>query len=121
MVTYFYSNQIFNDKIILSGDEAHHALKVLRKSIGDNIIVVDGNGGYYEAIIKSDDINNCILRIQDSKSDYGKPDHYIHIAVVPPKSHDRSEWFVEKAVELGVQEISFILSQYSERNNIKLR
>ena len=49
-----------------------------------------------------------------------KTDHYIHIAISPPKSHDRTEWFVEKAVELGIQEISFVFTNYSERNNIKL-
>ena len=120
MITYFYSNQIFNDKIILHEEEAHHAIKVLRKNIGDEIIVVDGNGGYYKTTIVNNDINNCKLSIKEYETEHGKSDHYIHIAIVPPKSHDRSEWFIEKAVEIGINEISFIQSQYSERNNIKL-
>lgn len=120
MITYFYSNQIFNDKIILTEDEAHHAIKVLRKNIGDEITVVDGNGGCYKAAVVNNNISNCELSIKEYKREHGKTDYSIHIAIVPPKSHDRLEWFVEKAVEIGLNEISFIQSQYSERNNIKL-
>ena len=120
MTQYFYSDHIFDDTIILPEDEAHHALNVLRKHQGDHIITVDGKGGWYKAVLKTDNINNCKLTIVDRKEEFGKPNYYIHIAIAPPKSHDRAEWFVEKAVELGIQEISFILTQYSERNNIKL-
>ena len=60
------------------------------------------------------------MNIVYRKDEFGKPNHYIHIALAPPKSHDRTEWFVEKAVEIGIQEISFILTENSERNNIKL-
>ncbi len=120
MTQYFYSDHVFDETIILPEDEAHHALNVLRKHQGDNIITVDGKGGWYKTILETDNIKNCKLTIVDKREEFGKPNHYIHIAMAPPKSHDRTEWFVEKAVELGIQEISFVLSQYSERNNIKL-
>ena len=120
MTQFFYSDHVFDETIILSDDEAHHALKVLRKNRGDTIIVVDGKGGWYETILETDKILNCKLKIVDRKEDFGKPNHYIHIALAPPKSHDRAEWFVEKAVEIGIQEISFVVTQFSERNNIKL-
>jgi len=119
MTQFFYSDHVFNETIILPEDEAHHALKVLRKHQGDTIIVVDGKGGWYETVLETEKIHNCKLKIVDRKKEFGKPNHYIHIAIAPPKSHDRAEFFVEKAVEIGIQEISFILTQYSERNNIK--
>ena len=60
------------------------------------------------------------MNIISVDEDYGCPPYYIHIAIAPTKSHDRVELFVEKAIEIGVQEISFILTEHSERNNIKL-
>ena len=120
MTQFYYSDHIFNETIILPEDEAHHVLKVLRKHQGDSIFVVDGKGGWFETVLDSDNIKNCKLRIIDRKEEFGKPNHYIHIAMAPPKSHDRAEWFIEKAVEIGVQEISFVLTRNSERNNIKL-
>ena len=117
---FYYSDNIFDDTIILSEDEAHHVLKVLRKQIGDKLIVVDGKGNKYHAVLEEADIMNCKLTIIDKEEEFGKKDYYIHIAISPPKSHDRLEWFIEKSVEIGVQEISFISTQYSERNNIKL-
>ena len=120
MTEFFYSNHVFDETIILPEDEAHHVLQVLKKQEGDSIIVVDGQGGWYETVLKTDKIQNCKLEIVHRKKEFGKPNHYIHIAMAPPKSHDRAEWFVEKAVEIGIQEISFVLTRYSERNNIKL-
>ena len=120
MDQFFYSTQIYEDSINLPEDEAHHALKVLRKYKGVKIVVVDGNGGWYECVILSEEIQNCRLRIDDRRLQFGLREHYIHIGIAPPKSHDRVEWFVEKAVEIGVQEISFILTDQSERKNIKL-
>ena len=120
MDQFFYSTQIYEDSINLPEDEAHHALKVLRKHKGDKVVVVDGNGGWYECVIVSEEIQNCRLRIEDKRENFGFREYYIHIGIAPPKSHDRVEWFVEKAVEIGVQEISFILTDQSERKNIKL-
>ena len=120
MTQFFYSDHVFGETIILPEDEAHHALKVLRKHQGDSIIVVDGKGGWYKTVLETDKIQNCKLKIVDRKKEFGKSNHYIHIAMAPPKSHDRAEWFVEKAVEIGIQEISFVITQYSERSNIKM-
>jgi len=121
MDQYFYSTQIFEDFIILPEDEAHHALKVLRKKIGDKITVVDGKGGEYESIFENVNALNCKLKIINRKNNIGGLlKHSIHIGISPPKSHDRLEWFIEKSVELGIQEISFILTENSERKNVKL-
>jgi len=118
---FFYSTQIYDNFIILPEDEALHALKVLRKNTGDMITVVDGKGGLYETRIESENIQSCRLNIISIDKEFGHQNYYIHIAITPPKSHDRVEWFVEKAVEIGVQEISFIHTDHSERKNIKLK
>lgn len=120
MDQYFYSTQIYDDFIILPEDEAHHALKVLRKKIGDKITVVDGKGGEYESAFENVNELNCRLKIININNNWGLPKHSIHIGISPPKSHDRLEWFIEKSVEIGIQEISFILTENSERKNVKL-
>ena len=121
MEQYFYSTQIYEDFIILPEGEAHHALKVLRKKIGDKITVVDGKGGEYESIFENVNALNCKLKIINRKNNIGGLlKHSIHIGISPPKSHDRLEWFIEKSVEIGIQEISFILTENSERKNIKM-
>ena len=120
MEHYFYSKEIYDNSILLSVDEAQHAIKVLRKKNGDKLFVVDGFGGFYNASIESDNINDCRLKILSASKNYRKKNFYIHIALAPPKSHDRLEIFIEKAVEIGIQEISFIVSDHSERNNIKI-
>jgi len=117
---FFYSTHIYDDSIILPEDEAFHALQVLRKKTGDRIMVVDGKGGLYKTCIDSTNIQNCRLNIVSVDQQFGHRNYSIHIGISPPKSHDRVEWFVEKAVEIGVQEISFILTDHSERKNIKL-
>ena len=120
MDQYFYSTQIYGDFIILPEDEAHHALKVLRKKIGDKITVVDGKGGVYESTFENVNTLNCKLKIINRKNYNGLPQYSIHIGISPPKSHDRLEWFIEKSGEIGIQEISFILTENSERKNVKL-
>ena len=120
MDQFFYSTQIDDDFIILPEDETLHVLKVLRKKIGDIILVVDGKGGLYKTCIASENIQSCRLNIISVDKKFGHRNYYIHIVLAPPKSHDRVEWFVEKAVEIGVQEISFILADHSERKHIKL-
>ena len=85
------------------------------------ITVVDGKGSLYETCIESENIQSCRLNIISVDNEFGHQNYYIHIGITPPKSHDRVEWFVEKAVEIGVQEISFILTDHSERKSIKLK
>ena len=63
MDQFFYSTQIYDDFIILPKDESLHALTVIRKNIGDKLLVVDGKGGLYETCIESDNIQNCRLNI----------------------------------------------------------
>ena len=104
----FYSNQIDDDIIILSEDEAKHCIKSIRKEVGDEIRVVDGNGNLYITELIATDKKICKLRVKEINKELGKRNNYVHIVIAPTKNLSRIEWFVEKAIEIGVDEISFI-------------
>ncbi len=102
----------------LPAEEAVHCIRVLRRKIGDRIHVTDGKGNIYVAEIAVATQKKCGLLIQSSFYEKIDP-FYIHIAIAPTKNTERTEWFVEKAVEMGIHEISFIQCQFSERNILK--
>ena len=117
---YFFSTDILENKIILSKDESNHCVKVLRHDIGDTIYVVDGKGMRFTSKILNK-TNNCVeAEIIETKELTTKSNYYIHIVMAPTKSSQRFEWFVEKAVEIGVDEISFIKTSNSERKKINI-
>lgn len=115
----FYSNQINGKNAQLSPDESRHCLKVLRHKQGDTLRLSDGAGKFYEARICQANPKACELEILQVLEQVPPPAHHIHIALAPTKNIDRTEWFVEKAVELGIQEISFMHCRYSERKQLK--
>jgi len=113
----FYSDRIDSDQINLDQEESRH-LKVLRKQVGDEIMVTDGGGRLYTCVLESLG-KNPLLRI-DSVQEYPSLNPQIHLIVAPTKSVDRIEWMLEKCVEIGIHELSFILCERSERKIIKL-
>ena len=117
----FYNPEITKDtsQITFSKDESKHIVKVLRKKIGDVLHITNGKGWLFSAEIISADIKNCIAEItsktlQDNKS------YHLHLAVAPTKMNDRYEWFLEKATEIGVDTITPIICDQSERKVIKM-
>ena len=104
----FYSNEISDGQIILSDQEAIHCAKVLRKSVGDQLNILDGAGRRYTAIItdlkKAKVTLSDVLLVEESQDDRVKPS----IAVGLLKNGTRMEWLIEKAVEIGVNEITFL-------------
>lgn len=117
-MNWFYQPGVQEGNHFLEDEEFRHCTKVLRNKIGDEIQIIDGNGNYFVAIINSIEKQRCHFSITDSKKEIPKQ-YGIHIAVAPTKNQDRLEWFVEKAVELGVDEISFLSCDHSERISIK--
>lgn len=103
----------------LDSDDSKHCVKVLRKQVGDFIHVVDGRGGLFYCEIIEANPKSCKLKILETKSDWNKSKRNIHIAIAPTKNIDRITYFVEKAVEIGVSELSFVLCKNSERKIIK--
>jgi 16S rRNA (uracil1498-N3)-methyltransferase len=114
----FFQPDILNGAYFLDSEESRHCVKVLRLKEQDQILVLDGNGGKHTVAIKEANYRKCSFEIIASEQAL-PPDHRIHIAIAPTKNIDRIEWFVEKAVELGVQEISFFFADNSERKHFK--
>lgn len=103
----------------LSEEDSKHAVKVLRMPVGASLTLTDGCGGEYEAVIEDAHAKHCRVAIKEYTEHSQRP-YSIHIAIAPTKNIDRTEYFVEKAVELGIERISFIKTSNSERKNINL-
>jgi 16S rRNA (uracil1498-N3)-methyltransferase len=116
----FYQPDLTADSVTLSEDESKHAIRVLRLSVGDEVELIDGGGTRAIAEVVNDHDKRCELRIISRKYDTDPRNYYVHIAIAPTKNMERTEWFVEKAVEIGIDEISFITCEHSERDVIKL-
>ena len=114
----FYQPDISQGLHHLDEEESRHCVKVLRYSIGDSITILDGKGTVYEGKITEASPKKVAFDIVNSQYTE-KPPHHIHIAIAPTKNLDRIEWFVEKAVEIGIQEVSFIYCKNSERKVLK--
>ncbi len=115
----FYIPGLIESEPVLNEEETRHCAKVLRKNKGDNIFITDGQGNMYEAEILAVEKKNTFLKIIDKKYDHGKRNYYLHVAIAPTKNIDRFEWFLEKATEIGIDEITPIISKNSERKVIK--
>jgi len=115
----FYTPSISNESIqYLDETESKHAIRVLRLKENDFIQLVDGKGTFYEAKITNAQPKKCAFEIQHTKRET-EPTQKLHIAIAPTKNNDRLEWFVEKCTEMGIQEITPILTQHSERKKLK--
>lgn len=115
----FYTPDIAAATYTLNEEESRHCSKVLRLTIGDSVNLIDGVGGFYEAEIFAVTRKNVQLRIVSKQDEFGKRNHHLHIAVAPTKNIDRLEWFLEKATEIGIDEITPIICERSERKVVK--
>ncbi|WP_437395742.1 16S rRNA (uracil(1498)-N(3))-methyltransferase [Flagellimonas lutimaris] len=100
-------------------DESKHMVRVLRKSEGDIVHITNGKGYLFEAEILEADQKRCKARIISNRKSIPKR-YKLHMVVAPTKMNDRYEWFLEKATEIGVDEITPIICDHSERKTIKL-
>jgi len=114
----FYVPQIAS-ACILPEDESQHAVKVLRLKTGDKIEIVDGQGGLYRARIEHPHPKHCSFQIIEAIQEYGMRNTRLHIAIAPTKNIERMEWFIEKATEIGIDEITPLVCRFSERKTIK--
>ncbi|MBE9511411.1 MAG: 16S rRNA (uracil(1498)-N(3))-methyltransferase [Bacteroidetes bacterium] len=115
----FYTPDIHGKIHRLDKQESQHCINVLRLKEGDKIILVNGKGGYYKAKIKTPDPHKCTVEIKSSKHEVGKKNFRLHIAIAPTKNINRFEWFLEKATEIGIDEITPLLCERSERKTIR--
>ncbi len=116
----FYVSQIKDLLAIFDEEEAHHCVQVLRKREGDLVQLVDGRGGWYEALITETGKRRCVAAIQRILPQQQPRRPYLHLAVAPTKNIERTEWLLEKITEIGVDEITLLLCRHSERRQVRL-
>ena len=116
----FYNADIDNSskQFILNQEESKHIIKVLRKSVGENLRITNGKGYIFTAKILEPNEKKCKVEIVDEKKVH-QTKHRLHLVIAPTKINDRFEWFLEKATEIGVHEITPIICERSERKVIK--
>lgn len=115
----FYASDIDSDTYTLNKEESKHCNKVLRLTEGDKIQLIDGKGGLYICEITECLPKSTTVVVKEQFKEYGKKDFSLHIAICPTKNNNRTEWFLEKTTEIGIDKISPIVSFNSERRNIK--
>lgn len=115
----FYTPDINSNIYTLNEEESNHCTKVLRLKQGDRVNLIDGVGGLYTAEIVEATKRAVHLNVIHKQSEFGKRNHYLHIAIAPTKNIDRLEWFLEKATEIGIDEITPIICERSERKIVK--
>jgi len=115
----FLAQDIIGQEAFLDEEESRHLIRVLRLKEGAPVDLVDGKGNLYKGLISLADFHKTTVRILESFKDHLAREYSIHIAIAPTKSTDRFEWFLEKATEIGVDEISPILCTRSERSRIR--
>lgn len=104
----------------LPTEEAMHAMRVLRLKEGDEIFLMDGNGNYYRAQVTIAATHHCYYDIQEHLPQEPQWNGHLHLAIAPTKMMERMEWMTEKATEIGVDELSFLNCQFSERRVVKI-
>lgn len=115
----FFAEDIESDIYTLSEEESKHCIRVLRMVTGNEIFLTDGQGTLCRCSIVDAHPKHCTVQVVERTPNYGRHPFYLHVAVAPTKNNARMEWFLEKAVEMGIDEITPIVCQHSERNVMK--
>lgn len=114
----FYVPEVSGNQVRLDETESKHAIRVLRLGKGEKVNIVDGKGGFYMAEIADANPKKCMLQILSKIKEFGKRNFHLHIAIAPTKNNDRFEWFLEKATEIGIDEITPLITEHSERKTL---
>lgn len=116
----FYAPTLLNGDFLLDENDSKHCVAVLRHSEGDLITLADGQGTFYEAQITQANPKRCAFQVLRTWPDPTRPPAQLHIAIAPPKNMARFEWFLEKATEIGISEITPLIAERSERAELRL-
>ncbi len=117
---FFYTQHVNADTYELTKEESKHCCMVLRKKQGDAIYLVDGKGTFFVTEILDDNPKKTSVKIIEKVKNYKKRNYDLHLAIAPTKNISRFEWFLEKATEIGIDEITPIISNRSERKHLNL-
>ena len=115
----FYTPDINGDFYTLNESESRHCTKVLRLKMNDEIHLTDGIGNLYISRIIDDTTKCCRIEVVKKTEKFEKRNYHLHIAIAPTKNTERFEWFLEKATEIGIDEITPVVCDHSERKIIK--
>jgi len=115
----FYQSEITGPYHTLDKEESRHCIQVLRMKTGDTVHLTDGKGKLCATRIMEEDPKRCVLKIIESTQNKFRSSSHVHLAVAPTKNISRYEWFLEKATEIGVDEITPVLCDNSERKIVK--
>jgi 16S rRNA (uracil1498-N3)-methyltransferase len=115
----FYAPAAEEGFAVLSGEESHHCVKVLRMRTGQELFLTNGKGDWFLGSLTQADPRACMVEIREKKTGYGQRPAKLHMAVAPTKQSDRFEWFLEKGTECGIDDITPVICEKSERNAVK--
>ena len=116
----FYAPDITGKTYTLDEKESKHCVRVLRMTKGTPVRLIDGKGNLYEGTISNPDMKKCSIEITGIIRDFEKRNYRLHIAISPLKNPERFEWFIEKSVEIGVDEITPLICRNTEKPGIKI-
>lgn len=114
----FYHHNLTENLITFNPEESRH-ISVLRLKPGDTLHVTDGKGLLCKALVSDSNIKAWQVQIMERFPDYHPRSHYLHIAIAPTKQMERLEWFLEKATEIGIDEITPLICKHAERRDLK--
>jgi len=115
----FYAPDITGNTYTLDEKESKHCIRVLRMTKGSSVRLIDGIGNLYEGIVSDPDLKKCVISVSEVINDFEKRNYKLHIAISPLKNPERFEWFIEKSVEIGVDEITPLICRNTEKTGIK--
>lgn len=115
----FYAPDIVSESYTLDKTESRHVVRVLRMKKGTPVSLIDGKGNLFEGIISDPDPDGCRIEVRSVIHNYEKRGYSLHIAISPLKNPERFEWFVEKAVEIGIDQITPLICRNTEKPGIK--
>jgi 16S rRNA (uracil1498-N3)-methyltransferase len=116
----FYSTSISGNSALLGEEESLHLSKVLRLKSGDSVQLIDGVGGYFQGFVSQVHPKHTSITDLKALSVLVKKPFRLHVALAPTKMMERFEWFLEKAVEIGIDEITPIITKRTERDQVKM-
>jgi 16S rRNA (uracil1498-N3)-methyltransferase len=115
----FYAPDISGNAYTLDEKESGHCIRVLRMKSGTPVQLIDGKGNLYDAVIVNPDPRKCGIEITGVKREFEKRNYRLHMAISPLKNYERFEWFIEKSVEIGIDEITPVICSNTEKPGIK--
>ncbi len=115
----FYAPDITGDTYTLDEKESKHIIRVLRMIKDEDVRLIDGRGNLYEGVISEPDQKRCTIKVTGRIYDFEKRNYRLHIAISPLKNPERFEWFIEKSVEIGIDEITPLICRNTEKPGIK--